>query len=213
MDYDLLKSFPSREYREDASQNGRMEEVSDILLRSSRKDEAESGKGSAYRGDLYTEQEQIVKYAETHNCWFSLEYIFQLGTPGPSCSENDTYVDKNGGIVYKTNNLIHTGSFYRLFRRLMLHNSVFPQTKYILLGFTGYKERTVYPVLAQRYVENARPATPIEIEMYMLSLGFEKVDDWTYKNSTLLMSDLKPKNVLRDEDGDMFVIDVEIKEL
>ncbi len=47
----------------------------------------------------------------------------------------------------------------------------------------------------------------------MLSLGFEKVDDWTYKNSTLLMSDLKPKNVLRDEDGDMFVIDVEIKEL
>lgn len=82
-----------------------------------------------------------------------------------------------------------------------------------MLGFTGYKERTVYPVLAQRYVENARPATPIEIEMYMLSLGFEKVDDWTYKNSTLLMSDLKPKNVLRDEDGDMFVIDVEIKEL
>lgn len=213
MDYDLLKSFPSGEYRENASQNGRMEEVSDILFRSSRKDEAESDKSSAYRGDLYTEQEQIIEYAEKHNCWFPLEYIFELGTPGPSGSENDTYVDKNGGIVYKTNNLIHTGSFYRLFRRLMLHNSVFPQTEYILLGFTGYKGRTVYPVLAQRYVENARPATPIEIEMYMLSLGFEKVDDWTYKNSTLLMSDLKPKNVLRDDDGDMFVIDVEIKEL
>lgn len=213
MDYDLLKSFPSREYRENASQNGRMEEVSDILLRSSRKNEAEPDNGSAYRGDLYTEQEVIIEYAEKHDCWFPLEHVFKLGTPGPSGSENDTYVDKNGGIVYKTNNLIHTGSFYRLFRRLMLHNSVFPQTEYILLGFTGYKGRTVYPVLAQRYVENARPATPIEIEMYMLSLGFEKVDDWTYKNSTLLMSDLKPKNVLRDEDGDMFVIDVEIKEL
>ena len=61
MEYDIFESISQGEYGENATQNGRMEEVSDILLRSSRKDEAEFGKGSAYRGDLYTEQEQIVK--------------------------------------------------------------------------------------------------------------------------------------------------------
>ena len=73
MDYDLLKSFPSREYREDASQNGRMEEVSNILLKSSRKNEAEPDNGSAYRGDLYTEQEQIVKKLYTNDKTWRLQ--------------------------------------------------------------------------------------------------------------------------------------------
>ncbi len=92
-----------------------------------------------------------------------------------------------------------------------MHNDLFPQTAYVLLGFTGYKGRTVYPLLAQRYIENASPAEQSDIEKYMLSLGFSKIDDWTYEFSTIIISDLKPKNVLKDADGDLYVIDAEIK--
>lgn len=84
---------------------------------------------------------------------------------------------------------------------------MFPQTTYVLVGFTGYKGRTVYPLLAQRYIENARPASPDEIQAYMLSLGFLQKDDWTYQNADVEISDLKPKNVLVDVDGDLYVID------
>lgn len=190
-----------------------MEDIANILFRSSRKDEKELCDGKEYRGNLYSEQTTIENYAEANDCWLTLEDVFDLGVPGPSGSENDTYVDKNGGVVYKTNNLIHTGSFYKLFRRLLLHNSIFPQTYYRLIGFTGYKGRTIYPVLAQDYVEEANPAKPYEIEMYMLSLGFEKLDDWTYKNDKYIISDLKPKNVLKDSEGDLYVIDAEIAEV
>lgn len=136
--------------------------------------------------------------------------VFKLGIPGPSGSENDTYVDLKGGIVYKVNNLIHTGSFYRLFRRLLVHNALFPQTAYRLLGFTGYEGRSIYPLLAQRYIERSRPATQVEIASYMKGLGFSQTDEWTFSNSMYILSDLKPKNVLCDKDGDIFIIDVEI---
>ena len=39
----------------------------------------------------------------------------------------------------------------------MQHNKLFPQTAYVLVGFTGYKGRTIYPLLAQRYIEKAHP--------------------------------------------------------
>ena len=94
---------------------------------------------------------------------------------------------------------------------MLVHNELFPQTAYVLVGFTGYKGRTLYPLLAQRYIENAESAELADIEKYMRSLGFLKVDDWTYQNTDIIISDLKPKNVLKDSDGDLYVIDAEIK--
>lgn len=211
MGYDIFESISQGKYGENASQVGRMEEVTDFLYRSCANHEKKHGARNSYGGSLYSEQSYVEQYAETHNCWYSIDDVFDLGTPGPSGSENDTYVDKEGGIVYKTNNLIHTGSYYKLFKRLLIHNELFPQTAYVLVGFTGYKGRTVYPLLAQRYIENAVSAEQSEIEQYMLSLGFLKIDDWTYEAPNIVISDLKPKNVLKDVDGDLYVIDAEIK--
>lgn len=118
MGYDIFESVSQGKYGENAPQISRMEEVADFLFRSCAKNEAKSSDGTSYGGDLYSEQGFIEKYAEEHNCWYSIDNVFDLGTPGPSGSENDTYVDRNGGIVYKMNNLIHTGSFYKLFKRL-----------------------------------------------------------------------------------------------
>lgn len=208
---DLSEPISQGKYREDDEKDGRLEEVADILLRSCSKNEDKPHSWQTYRASIYDEQDIIEHYIKVNNCWISLDEMFRLGIPGPSGSENDTYVDLNGSIVYKMNNLIHTGSFYRLFHRLILHNQLFPQTAYQLLGFTGYEGRTIYPLLTQRYVENANPAEPSEIREYMLRLGFQETAEWTYQNNAYLISDLKPKNVLRDSDGDLFIIDAEIE--
>ena len=67
------------------------------------------------------------------------------------------------------------------------------------------------PVLQQRLVKDALPATAIEIETYMAAIGFIKQnDEGRYANDDFVVWDLVPRNVLRDKDGDIFIIDAEI---
>ena len=84
-------------------------------------------------------------------------------------------------------------------------------TAYSLYGFTGFDGRTIMPVLQQRLVKDAIPATPIEIETYMAALGFiKKNNEGRYANGEYEVWDLVPRNVLKDKDGDIFIIDAEI---
>ena len=46
----------------------------------------------------------------------------------------------------------------------------------------------------------------------MKALGFEPLEeDGYFENERYILSDIKPKNVLRSPNGTMFVIDAEIK--
>ncbi len=70
------------------------------------------------------------------------------------------------------------------------------------------------PVLWQRLIKYARPATQVMIDTYMSALGFiktERVGGFT--NGTYETWDLLPRNVLVDDEGDIYVVDAEIKKL
>ena len=59
---------------------------------------------------------------------------------------------------------------------------------------------------------NAQPATQIMIDTYISALGFTKEsEEGRYSNGTYLVWDVVPRNVLVDADGDMYVVDAEIK--
>ena len=45
----------------------------------------------------------------------------------------------------------------------------------------------------------------------MAACGFLKLGEGRYENDEFLVWDVLPKNALKDETGDVFVIDVEIK--
>ena len=61
---------------------------------------------------------------------------------------------------------------------------------------------------------NAQPATQIMIDTYMSALGFIKENDkGRYFNGTYIVWDVVPRNVLVDADGDMYVVNAEIKKL
>lgn len=63
-------------------------------------------------------------------------------------------------------------------------------------------------------MKNAIPATPIEIETYMAALSFQKVNsEGRFINDSYEVWDLVPRNVLKDADGDLYVIDAEIRSI
>lgn len=83
-------------------------------------------------------------------------------------------------------------------------------TAYSFVGFTGFSGRSVYPIVRQCYIEGCRPATQNEIDCYMAALGFEKIDKGRFTNNQFVVFDLLPKNALKDDSGDVYIIDAEI---
>ena len=54
----------------------------------------------------------------------------------------------------------------------------------------------------------AKPATQVMIDTYMSALDFTKEnDEGRYSNSSYVLWEVVPRNVLADADGDMYVID------
>lgn len=153
----------------------------------------------------------VEEIAKNEGACIDFPNVFELGTPFPSGVENDVYLNENGKKIFKVNNLMTSKSILSLLDRIILHNTIFPQTAYKLHGFTGFGNGSVYPVLCQDFVYSEREATPIEIDMYMSAIGFNKIDDAPYQRDEIIAFDLKPRNVLRDKDGDIFVIDVDFR--
>ena len=212
MSNDISKSVSQRGRGEEIAENRRIYEVSDELLRRSQLYEAQLRDGQEHVNRFEAEQRVAEQYAKENGIWVPMHEIFDLGVPGPSGNENDTYVSND--IVYKVNNLLNSGSIVKLLEKISWHNILFYDTFYAFYGFTGFDGRTVMPILQQRLVKDATLATPVEIDTYMAALGFTKLNnEGRYANADFEVWDLVPRNVLKDKGGDIFIIDAEIKAL
>ena len=70
------------------------------------------------------------------------------------------------------------------------------------------------PIFSQPLIKNANPATNIEIETYMAALGFSKLEkQGSYSNGNYNVWDLLPRNILKDSEGDLYIVDAEIEKL
>jgi len=212
MDYDLSQSVSQRGSGEETAENRRILEVADELHRRCQLYEAQLRDSQNDVGRFEVEQRVAEQFAKENGMWIPMSEIFDLGVPGPSGNENDTYVSND--IIYKVNNLLNTGSILRLLDRLIWHNNLFYETAYSLHGFTGFDGRTIMPVLRQQLIKDSVPATAVEIETYMAAIGFTKLNDkGRFANEEYAVWDLVPRNVLRDKDGDMYVVDAEIAKI
>ena len=209
MNYDISESVSQRGDGAYDEENRRIQEVSNELQRLCRLHEEESGDGKRNGTRFEIEQRVAEQYAKEHGIWIPMDNVFDLGTPGPSGNENDTYVAKD--TIYKVNNLLNSGGICKLLDKILLHNLIFPNTAYKIHGFTGYDGRTIMPVLEQERICESKPATQIMIDTYMAALGFERDGETgRFKNESYRVWDVVPRNVLVDKDGDMYVIDAEI---
>ena len=189
MNYDISESVSQRGDGAYDEENRRIQEVSNELQRLCRLHEEESGDGKRNGTRFEIEQRVAEQYAKEHGIWIPMDNVFDLGTPGPSGNENDTYVAKD--TIYKVNNLLNSGGICKLLDKILLHNLIF--------------------VLEQERICESKPATQIMIDTYMAALGFERDGETgRFKNESYRVWDVAPRNVLVDKDGDMYVIDAEI---
>lgn len=212
MEYDIPKSIPQGSDGAQEAENSRIVAIANELNRLCRVHEAQFGSGQPDVILFETEQHVAEQMAKAQGFWIPMLELFRLGVPGPSGHENDTYVAEK--VVYKVNNLLNSGSIVALFHKIVLHNTIFPDTAYVFYGFAGFDGRTVQPVFYQPRVANAKPASQIMIDTYMYALGFEKSsEEGRFSNGVYEAWDLLPRNVLVDAEGDIFVVDAEIKKL
>ena len=177
-----------------------MAEVANRLKERSLKNEGTFGGSESALSEreiLNHELREAEAYAKETGLWIDMLDAMRLGEPGPSGNENETFIASNN-IVYKLNNLMNSKGITPLFERLLLHNRYFPETAYELHGFTGFGNGSVYPILKQQFVKNAKNATPEDIKAFMNNLGFEEVGNGVYRNNEVEISDLRPRNVLKE---------------
>ena len=214
--YDILQSISQGEDGTLSKENEDLVHVANVIAGAAEGSGAneEESCSCSYDGITINELEQrrAEQWAKENDCWIPMENIFQLGAPGPSGSESDTYLSPQG-FIYKTNNLMHCGgSIFLALKKFIDYNFLFPDSSYTFIGFAGFDGRSVYPVVRQNYIKDCVPATQNEIDCYMAALGFVKDDVGKFHNDQYNVSDVLPKNVLKDSTGDFFVIDVEIKD-
>ena len=113
MSDDISQSVSQRGRGEEIAENRRIYEVSDELIRRSQLYEAQFRDGQEHVGRFEAEQRVAEQYAKENGLWVPMHDVFDLGVPGPSGNENDTYVSND--IVYKVNNLLNSGSIVLIF--------------------------------------------------------------------------------------------------
>ena len=112
MSDDISQSFSQRGRGEEIAENRRIYEVADELLRRSELYEAQLRDGQEHVSRLEAEQRVAEQYAKEKGLWLPMHEVFDLGVPGPSGNENDTYVSND--IVYKVNNLLNNLTFFNV---------------------------------------------------------------------------------------------------
>lgn len=210
MNHDFSQSVSQGSNGAQEAEDNRIAAIADELRRRCKLYEAQLRTGENHVSHQQVETLVTEHYAKETKLWIPFSDVHRLGVPGPSGNENDTYVSND--IIYKVNNLFNCGSIINLLKRTGLHNSIFCETAYSLFGFTGFENRTIMPILKQQLIKDARPATQIMIDTYMAALGFEKKDKvGHFFNDTYEVWDILPRNVLVDQEGDIYVVDAEIR--
>lgn len=160
------------------------------------------------------EKVEALKFAKENNLW--IEDFYTLGTQKlEGGHEHILTLDEKNSIVYKSNNLLNSkNSISNLFKSVEIHNLLFPFTAYEFVGFTGIdngENRVPYieVIFKQKYIPETTKAQEDEIKSYMESLGFEQRTPESYYNGEFLVYDLYPRNVLKDSNRTIYVVDAE----
>lgn len=210
MKYDLSESISQRSSGEKDLENHRIKKISNEIRRRCRLYETEYGDGKVHVNHFEAEQRIAELFAKENDLWISMDEAFRIGIPGPSGHENYTFITQD--TIFKINNLLNNGGMANLLDKITFHNTIFPETFYYFIGFAGYDGRSVMPILRQDLIKKASPATSIKIDTYMSAIGFSKnTVDGKFENNFFKVWDVVPRNVLKDKDGDIYVIDAEIE--
>ena len=102
MSYDIFQSVSQGVFGAQDAENRRIKAIADELHRCCKVYETEHGDRMSDVSSFEIEQRAAENFAKKCGLWLPMDRVFDLGTPGPSGNENDTYVCND--IIYNVTN-------------------------------------------------------------------------------------------------------------
>lgn len=155
----------------------------------------------------------IEQWARTVGCWtdnVDVEYERLFGEQLTEGGEAHVY--DNGNTIVKRIGL----DYYILpsfaLDRISLHNTLFPSTKMVVMGF-GRTSNGEFQILVQQSFIFGSRLTDDEIRSFAEAMGFKLINprNWTYATPSIYLSDMHDENVIVSPQGNIFVIDCDIR--
>lgn len=148
---------------------------------------------------------RLKDWAVSNHCWMSRD---TLGTYSDRGSENEVYASLDSKYVYKLNDFRYSDdNLMPFFERISVHNELFPDCEYILIGFAENRDGKVCAALRQPFILAQREASQQEIDEELERLGFQKEQEGYFTNGKYDIFDTVPNNVLMGDDGHLYFID------
>lgn len=149
------------------------------------------------------ESKDLEFYISQNNLWLENIDFSQYVSEG---AEQKVYL-KDDSHVLKLNDSIYYNSWEDYFHNLLIHNYLFPDTAYDLLGFAKQND-TLYAVVKQAFVTITEHTDLIKVKEFLIANGFENTrnHDYFHPESGIILEDLHDENVLT-KDGVLYFID------
>lgn len=154
----------------------------------------------------------IEKFAKENNVWIddvdsTMQANFgeQIGQGG----ESVVYEGEDGTVVKSIGADYYNGDIQLLLDRILIHNYLFPETALTDIGFGRDSLGNIRVIAAQKFIKGSEPSRE-EIVEYAKNRGFKTEDGNTYYYKGIKISDLNQLNLIKAENGQLFVIDNEL---
>jgi hypothetical protein len=159
---------------------------------------------------------QAVQLTKSQEATWLIDWINELGVWFNQIDESRfiargaeqrVYLDEDTRYVIKLNDSIFYQHWLDYFHSLLIHNFLFPQTAYNLIGF--YIDNAVlHAVVKQPFIEITEPTDTMLISEFLFANGFQlkKDNDYYHKGAGIILEDLHDENVLTNN-GTLFFID------
>lgn len=150
-------------------------------------------------------QERLLEsYCHSNNLWVDqLPGEHQFLARG---GEARVYLEVDNMNVIKLNDGVYYATWLEFFNSVMLHNIIFPDTSYDLLGFTK-ESNVLFAVLRQPFIIADDLVELSDIRIFLNFSGFEnyKRNDYIHKELGLILEDMHDENVLVNSDILFFI--------
>jgi hypothetical protein len=150
------------------------------------------------------EAAQLILWIEESNLWFDDLDENRFIARG---AEQRVYLDKDVHHVIKLNDSIFYEFWFDYFVSLTIHNFLFPQTAYELIGFYS-ENKILHSVVKQPFIEITEPTNLLAVQEFLMVNGFqlEKNNDYFNQEMGIILEDLHDENVLTNK-STLFFID------
>lgn len=149
------------------------------------------------------EAEKLIEWAHQNNLWYNSIDESRFIARG---AEQRVYLFEDVRFVLKLNDSIFYAYWLDYFHSLSIHNFLFPQTAYELIGFHLENEQ-LYAVVKQPFIEITEPTNLEAAREFLQENGFQlkKNNDYFNPHLGIILEDLHDENILSNHQTLFFI--------